>query len=94
MLPQARITYATTRTQNACAVMNAIGTKAPMMANAARTIETTKTTVVGGDRFIPQPPSVDERTVIVFCEKARTFGSPVHYKPAFQGLEAEDKETV
>jgi len=41
-----------------------------MTAKAAKTSDTMKTAVVGGDRFISPLPLVDERTVIVFSQKA------------------------
>jgi hypothetical protein len=57
MLPQARITKATTMTQKPWSVMTGIGMNAPMMAKAASTTEITKTMVVGGDRLVSSPPS-------------------------------------
>ncbi len=55
MLPQARITKAVAMTQKPWSVMTGIWMNAPMMANAARIIEITKTMVVGGDRLNLQP---------------------------------------
>jgi hypothetical protein len=42
--------YAMIATQKACALINGIATKVPMMASTAKINEMTKTEVVGGDK--------------------------------------------